>query len=47
MAGAALTLLALGGFGGWYYDVGNFSESDFAVLSTRIASEVFGVSLAP
>ncbi len=47
MAGTALTLLALGGLGGWYYDVGNVAESDFAVLTTRIASEVFGVRLSP
>ncbi len=47
MAAMVFTLLALGGLGGWYYDVGNVSESDFAVLTTRIASEVFGVSLSP
>lgn len=47
LAGAALTLMALGGLGGWYYDVGNVSESEFAVLATRIASEVFDVSLSP
>lgn len=46
-AGAAMTLLALGGLGGWYYDVGNVSESDFAVLTTRIAAEVLGVSVSP
>jgi succinate dehydrogenase/fumarate reductase cytochrome b subunit len=47
MAGAALTLLALGGLGGWYYDVGNVAESDFAVLAIEIASETFGVSVSP
>ncbi len=46
-AGAVLTLLALGGLGGWYYDVGAVQESEFAVLTTRIAAEVFGVSLTP
>ena len=46
-AGALLTLLALGGLGGWYYDVGEVQESEFAVLTTRIAAEVFGVSLTP
>ena len=47
VAGAVLTLAALGGLGGWYYDVGDVHESDFAVLATRIASEVFGVSVSP
>lgn len=47
MVGSVLTLLALGGFGGWYYDVGNVQESDFAVLTTGIAREVLGVSLSP
>ncbi len=47
IAGSVLTLLALGGLGGWYYDVGNVGESDFAVLTTSIAREVLGVSLSP
>ncbi|MEM8769162.1 MAG: hypothetical protein AAGE43_17085 [Pseudomonadota bacterium] len=47
VAGAFLTLAALGGLGGWYYDVGNVAESDFAELATGIAEEVLGVRLAP
>lgn len=47
LAGAVLTFLALGGLGGWYYDVGNVQESAFAVLTTNIATEVFGVSISP
>jgi succinate dehydrogenase/fumarate reductase cytochrome b subunit len=46
-AGAVLTVLALGGFGGWFYDVGDVRSSGFAVLTTRIASEVLGVDVAP
>ncbi|MGE0621208.1 MAG: hypothetical protein AB7I04_13605 [Pseudomonadales bacterium] len=46
-AGAVLTVLALGGFGGWFYDVGDVRSSGFAVLTTRIAGEVLGVDLAP
>ena len=46
-AGALLTVLALGGFGGWYYDVGDVRSSEFAVLTTRIAGEVLGVELSP
>lgn len=46
-AGAVLTVLALGGLGGWFYDVGDVSSSGFAVLTTRIAGEVLGVDLAP
>jgi len=45
--GAVLTALALGGLGGWYYDVGNVQDSEFALLTTRIASEVFGVQFSP
>ena len=47
LAGALLTVAALGGLGGWYYDVGNVAESDFARLTTGIVEEVFGVSIAP
>ncbi len=47
VVGALLTLAALGGLGGWYYDVGNVAESDFAKLTTGIAEEVLGVRLAP
>ncbi len=46
-AGAVLTVLALGGFGGWYYDVGDVRSSGFAVLTTRIAGEVLGVQISP
>jgi succinate dehydrogenase/fumarate reductase cytochrome b subunit len=46
-AGAALTVLALGGLGGWFFDVGNVAASDFALLTTGIAEEVFGVTFAP
>lgn len=46
-AGAVLTVLALGGFGGWFYDVGDVASSDFALLTTRIAGEVLGVDLSP
>ncbi|MGD8418411.1 MAG: hypothetical protein PVH91_15225 [Pseudomonadales bacterium] len=45
--GALLTVLALGGFGGWYYDVGDVQTSGFAVLTTNIAREVLGVEIAP
>jgi len=45
--GAVLTVLALGGFGGWFYDVGDVRSSGFAVLTTRIATEVLGVDLTP
>jgi hypothetical protein len=46
-AGGVLTLLALGGLGGWFFDVGPVAESAFAELTTGIAREVFGVSLTP
>ena len=47
-AGAAgLTVLALGGFGGWFFDVGDPAGSEFARLTTSIAREVFGVSITP
>jgi succinate dehydrogenase/fumarate reductase cytochrome b subunit len=47
VAGGALTLLALGGFGGWFFDVGAVAESPFAELTMGIAREVFGVSFTP
>jgi succinate dehydrogenase/fumarate reductase cytochrome b subunit len=46
-AAALLTVLALAGFGGLMFDVGDVWKSEFAVLATGIAGEVFGVSLAP
>lgn len=46
-AGAVLTVLALGGFGGWFYDVGDVRSSGFAVLTTGIAREVLGVEISP
>lgn len=47
VAGAVLTIAALGGFGGWYYDVGDVRSSEFALLTTRIATEVLGVDITP
>jgi len=47
LAGALITVLALGGFGGWFFNVGAVWESSFAVLTTDIVREVFGVTLAP
>lgn len=47
MAGAGLTVLALGGFGGWYYDVGDVHQSEYARLSIEIAKDVFGVNYTP
>lgn len=47
VTGALLTVLALGGLGGWFFDVGNVAEGEFAVLTTGIAEDVLGVKLAP
>jgi len=47
IAGGLLTVLALGGLGGWFFETGNVAESGFAVLTTGIAEEVFGVTLSP
>lgn len=45
--GSLLTVLALLGFGGWFFEVGNVYESAFALLALEIADGVFGVAITP
>jgi succinate dehydrogenase/fumarate reductase cytochrome b subunit len=45
--GGFLTAMALLGFGGWFFEVGNVYESAFAQLAIELADGVLGVTIAP